>query len=80
MGTTNFVNLLDQISVSLRIKWREMRHEGFTSRPLLVAFPRISGLGMAFLAGWTADRFGARRTMGGVLLLTGIMTALLSVT
>jgi hypothetical protein len=40
MGTTNFVNLLDQISVSLRIKWREMRHEGFTSRPLLVAFPR----------------------------------------
>ena len=46
----------------------------------LVAFSRISGLGMAFLAGWTADRFGPRRTMGGVLLLTGIMTALLSMT
>ena len=46
----------------------------------LVAFSRISGLGMAFLAGWAADRVGPRRTMGGVLLLTGIMTALLSVT
>ena len=46
----------------------------------LVALSRISGLGMAFLAGWTADRFGPRTTMGGVLLLTGIMTALLSVT
>ncbi len=43
----------------------------------LVALSRISGLGMAFLAGWTADRFGPRHTMGAVLLLTGMMTVLL---
>lgn len=29
-----FVKLLEQISARLRIKWREMRHEGFTSRLL----------------------------------------------
>jgi len=45
----------------------------------LVAFSRVSGLGMAFLAGWATDRFGARGTMGGVLLLTGLMTVLLSI-
>ena len=43
----------------------------------LVALSRVSGLGMAFLAGWTADRFGPKRTMGRVLLLTGVMTVLL---
>ena len=31
------------------------------------------------LAGWTADRFGSKRTIGGVLLLTGVMTVLLGV-
>ncbi len=45
----------------------------------LVAFSRVSGLGMAFLAGWATDRFGARGTMGGVFLLTGLMTVLLSI-
>jgi NNP family nitrate/nitrite transporter-like MFS transporter len=45
----------------------------------LVAFSRVSGLGMAFLAGWATDRLGARRTMGGVFLLTGITTVLLSI-
>jgi NNP family nitrate/nitrite transporter-like MFS transporter len=45
----------------------------------LVALSRISGMGMAFLAGWAADRFGPRRTAAEVLLLTGIMTALLGV-
>lgn len=45
----------------------------------LVALSRLSGLGMAFLAGWAADRFGGKRTMGGVLLLTGVMTILLGV-
>jgi NNP family nitrate/nitrite transporter-like MFS transporter len=46
----------------------------------LVALSRVSGLGMAFLAGWATDRFGARRIMAAVFLLTGTMTALLSVT
>ena len=45
----------------------------------LVAFSRMSGLVMAYLAGWTTDRFGSKRTMGGVLLLAGIMTLLLGV-
>jgi NNP family nitrate/nitrite transporter-like MFS transporter len=34
---------------------------------------------MALLAGWTADRFGSKRTIGGVLLLTGVMTVLLGI-
>ena len=45
----------------------------------LVALSRVSGLGMAFLAGWATDRFGAKATMGAVLLLTGLMTVLLSI-
>lgn len=45
----------------------------------LVAFSRISGLGMAFLAGWATDRFGARRVMAAVFFLTGIMTVMLGV-
>ena len=47
------------------------------SANILVAVSRISGLGMAFLAGWATDRFGAKRIMATVLLLTGSMTALL---
>jgi NNP family nitrate/nitrite transporter-like MFS transporter len=45
----------------------------------LVALSRISGLGMAFLAGWATDRFGPRRIMRGVFLLAGTMTVLLGV-
>ena len=47
------------------------------SANILVAISRISGLGMAFLAGWATDRFGAKRIMATVLLLTGSMTVLL---
>lgn len=43
----------------------------------LVALSRISGLGMAFMAGWATDRFGAKRIMATVFLLTGTMTVLL---
>ena len=46
----------------------------------LVAVSRLSGLGMAFLAGWATDRFGARKIMAAVFLLTGAMTFLLGVT
>jgi len=47
------------------------------SANILVALSRISGLGMAFLAGWATDRFGAKRVMAAVFLLTGSMTILL---
>ena len=47
------------------------------SANILVAISRISGLGMAFLAGWATDRFGAKRIMAAVFLLTGTMTVLL---
>lgn len=46
----------------------------------LVALSRVSGLGMAFLAGWATDRFGAKKIMAAVFLLTGTMTFLLSLT
>jgi NNP family nitrate/nitrite transporter-like MFS transporter len=45
----------------------------------LVALSRISGLGTAFIAGFAADRFGPKRTLFGVLLLTGLVTLLLGI-
>jgi NNP family nitrate/nitrite transporter-like MFS transporter len=44
----------------------------------VVALSRISGLGMAFLAGWATDRLGAKRVMAAVFLLTGTTTILLA--
>ena len=44
---------------------------------ILVALSRVSGLGMAFVAGWATDRLGAKRIMATVFLLTGSMTILL---
>ena len=49
------------------------------SANILVAISRVSGLGMVFLAGWATDRFGAKRIMAAVLILTGSMTVLLGV-
>ena len=50
------------------------------SANVLVAVSRISGLAMAFLAGWATDRFGAKKIMAAVFLLTGSMTVLLGLT
>jgi NNP family nitrate/nitrite transporter-like MFS transporter len=47
------------------------------SANILVAISRISGLGMAFVAGWATDRFGAKRIIAAVFLLTGTATLLL---
>jgi NNP family nitrate/nitrite transporter-like MFS transporter len=41
---------------------------------LLVGLSRLLTLGTALLGGWLADRFGNRRTIAGVLLLTGMAT------
>ena len=43
----------------------------------LVALSRISGMFMAFLAGWTTDRIGPRFTMSAVFLIAGLTTVLL---
>ena len=43
----------------------------------LVALSRISGIFMAFLAGWATDRIGPRLTMSGVFLMAGSATVLL---
>ena len=45
----------------------------------LIALSRISGLVMTFVGGWATDRFGAKKTLGIVLLVTGILTVLLGV-
>ncbi|MFQ5918213.1 MAG: nitrate/nitrite transporter, partial [Candidatus Binatia bacterium] len=45
----------------------------------LVAFSRVSGLGTTFVAGWASDLLGPKRTMAGILLLTGITTMLLGI-
>ncbi len=41
---------------------------------LVVGLSRIASLFSALAGGWLADRFGNRRTIGGVLLLSGIAT------
>ncbi len=43
----------------------------------LVALSRISGMFMAFLAGWTTDRVGPRLTMMAVFLIAGLATVFL---
>jgi MFS transporter, NNP family, nitrate/nitrite transporter len=43
----------------------------------LVALSRISGIFMAFVAGWLSDRFGPKRTITSVFFITGILTILL---
>ena len=43
----------------------------------VIAISRISGLFMALVGGWAADRFGSRITMTAVFLLTGLITILL---
>ena len=45
----------------------------------LVALSRISGVFMAFFAGWVSDRMGPKLTMFGVFLITGLLTILLGV-
>lgn len=45
----------------------------------LVALSRISGLVMAFVAGWATDRLGTGRVMAGVFLFSGMATVLLGV-
>lgn len=44
---------------------------------LLISLSRISGLGMAFVSGWTTDRFGPKRTLFVIFFLTGLTTLLL---
>ena len=46
----------------------------------LLSLSRISGLFMAFFAGWLTDRFGAKTTITGVLFAAGIATLLVAVT
>lgn len=43
----------------------------------LVAVSRISGIVMAFAGGWVTDRFGPKKTLVSVFLLTGVTTVLL---
>jgi NNP family nitrate/nitrite transporter-like MFS transporter len=45
----------------------------------LIALSRLSGLIMAFVGGWAADRFGPRWTLKIIFLISGIMTVLLAV-
>jgi NNP family nitrate/nitrite transporter-like MFS transporter len=47
------------------------------SRPSFWVIVRVSGLGAVFLAGWLADRFGARIVLAGVLVGAGLATAAL---
>ena len=47
---------------------------------LVVGLSRISTLFSALAGGWLADRFGNRKTIGAVLLLTGIATVCISLT
>jgi NNP family nitrate/nitrite transporter-like MFS transporter len=41
---------------------------------MLVAFSRIAGIGMALMGGWATDRFGPKRDLKLVFVLTGLTT------
>lgn len=43
----------------------------------LISLSRVSGVAIAFLAGWMTDRLGPRRVMAAVFFSAGIMTILL---
>ena len=45
----------------------------------LISFSRLSGLIMVFAGGWAADRFGPKRTLKVVFIITGCMTVLLGI-
>jgi len=45
----------------------------------LIALSRLSGLIMAFVGGWAADRFGPRWTLKIIFIISGITTVLLAV-
>ncbi len=45
----------------------------------LIGASRLSGIAMIFLSGVLTDRFGFRRTVAGIFLLTGVFTILLTV-
>ncbi|MEA3231146.1 MAG: MFS transporter, partial [Thermodesulfobacteriota bacterium] len=46
----------------------------------LIAISRIAGLGIVFFGGWATDRFGPKRILRGVFILSGILTMLLGLT
>ncbi len=50
---------------------------GSTLVNTLLGLSRVSGLGAVFLAGWLADRFGARIVLAAVLVGAGLATAAL---
>ncbi len=43
----------------------------------LIAISRIAGMGIVFFGGWAADRFGAKRVLRIVFILSGTLTLLL---
>jgi NNP family nitrate/nitrite transporter-like MFS transporter len=45
----------------------------------LIALSRITGVVMAFVGGWATDRIGPRKTLGIVLLITGLITFFLGI-
>jgi NNP family nitrate/nitrite transporter-like MFS transporter len=45
----------------------------------LIALSRLSGLIMAFVGGWAADRFGPRWTLKIIFIISGVTTVLLAV-
>ena len=53
--------------------------EGFDATMIntLISLSRVSGIAMVFMSGYLVDRYGARRTMGAVLSVTGALTALI---
>ena len=56
------------------------RHMDQETANLWVALSRLTGLGMAFVAGWASDRLGPKRAMTGVLILAGLSTLGLGMT
>ncbi len=50
-----------------------------TEANTLITLSRILTLGMALLAGWLTDHIGEKKTLAGVLCITGILTFLMGI-
>ena len=51
----------------------------FIARITQIALSRISRLILAFVGGWATDRFGPKRTLKIIFLVSGIMNVLIAV-
>lgn len=75
LGITGTLGIFSMLPLYLVAELGMARHRANT----LIALSRLSGLFMAFIAGWLNDRLGPKHTLAGVMGLTGFCTLCLAI-